>query len=35
MRPSVLRHCAAQAGFGQAEVLAIITDYWRFYRLHR
>lgn len=35
MRPSVLRHYAVQAGFGEVEVLPIHTDYWRFYRLHR
>jgi predicted O-methyltransferase YrrM len=35
MRPSVLRHYALQAGFGEVEVLPIHTDYWRFYRLLR
>ena len=35
MRPSVLRHYALQAGFGEVEVLPIYTDYWRFYRLLR
>ncbi len=33
MRPSLLRHYALQAGFGEVEILPIHTDYWRFYRL--
>jgi SAM-dependent methyltransferase len=35
MRPSVLRQYAAQAGFGEVEVLPIHNDSWRFYRLLR
>ena len=33
MRPSVLRRYAAEAGFGEFEILPIETDFWRFYRL--
>jgi len=33
MRPSVLRRYAAEAGFGDFEILPIETDVWRFYRL--
>jgi 2-polyprenyl-3-methyl-5-hydroxy-6-metoxy-1,4-benzoquinol methylase len=33
MRPSVLRRYAAEAGFGDLEILRIETDFWRFYRL--
>jgi hypothetical protein len=33
MRPSVLRRYAAEAGFGDLEILPIETDFWRFYRL--
>jgi hypothetical protein len=35
MRPATLRRYADAAGFGAVEVLAIETDYWRFYRLLR
>ena len=35
MRPSLLRQYALQAGFSEVEVLPILTDYWRFYRLLR
>ena len=35
MRPSLLRQYAVQAGFSEVEVLPILTDYWRFYRLLR
>jgi hypothetical protein len=33
MRPSVLRRYAAEAGFGEFEILSIETDFWRLYRL--
>jgi hypothetical protein len=33
MRPSVLQRYAAEAGFGEFEILPIETDFWRFYRL--
>jgi 2-polyprenyl-3-methyl-5-hydroxy-6-metoxy-1,4-benzoquinol methylase len=34
MRPDTLRRYAAEAGFGEVEILPIPPDYWRFYRLH-
>ena len=33
MRPSLLRRYAAEAGFSDVEILPIVTDFWRFYRL--
>jgi hypothetical protein len=33
MRPSLLRRYALEAGFSDVEILPIVTDYWRFYRL--
>jgi predicted O-methyltransferase YrrM len=33
MRPSLLRLYALEAGFSDVEILPIVTDYWRFYRL--
>jgi len=33
MRPDTLRRYAAEAGFGEVEILPIETDYWRFYGL--
>ena len=33
MRPATLRTYASEAGFSRAEVLAIETEFWRFYRL--
>lgn len=33
MRPPTVRAYALEAGFGDAEVLPIETDFWRFYRL--
>lgn len=33
MRPDTLRVYAAEAGFGEVEILPIPPDYWRFYRL--
>jgi SAM-dependent methyltransferase len=35
MRPSTLRRYAAEAGFGEVEVLSIENDFWRFYGLMR
>jgi hypothetical protein len=35
MRPPVLHHYVLQAGFAEAEIIPIHTDYWRFYRLLR
>jgi hypothetical protein len=33
MRPSTLRRYAKEAGFRDVEVLALETNYFRFYRL--
>jgi 2-polyprenyl-3-methyl-5-hydroxy-6-metoxy-1,4-benzoquinol methylase len=33
MRPETLRRYAAEAGFGEVEILPVETDFWRFYRL--
>lgn len=33
MRPDTLRAYAAEAGFGEVEILDIENDFWRFYRL--
>ncbi|MGH9120086.1 MAG: methyltransferase domain-containing protein [Acidimicrobiales bacterium] len=33
MRPATLVSYATEAGFGGVDVLPIVTDYWRFYRL--
>jgi SAM-dependent methyltransferase len=33
IRPSIMRRYAREAGFGDAEILPIENDFWRFYRL--
>jgi hypothetical protein len=33
MRPETLRRYAAEAGFHDCEILPIVNDFWRFYRL--
>ena len=33
LRPATLRRFAAEAGFGDVQVLPIVNDFWRFYRL--